>query len=158
MRTPCKGEVSGSNPDVGRGDISSRCIRWFIFNNVFYLLSIKSSYLSLYGLKKLEKSEKSCLEKSVLRPVLFLYAVKIRYGPTVLFDTVNIGPDDVINYLVWLWAITESDKGIWSRGMILALGARGPGFDPRNPPLHLLIYLKPSKYTKVHKCYKWHLL
>ena len=151
MRTPCKGEVSGSNPDVGKGGVSSYCLQWFIFKNVFYLLSIKSSHLSF--LKKLEKSEKSCLEKSVLRPVLFLYAVKIRYGPTVLFDTVNIGPDDVINYLVWLGDMTESDKGIWSRGMILALGARGPGFDPRNPPLHLPLYLTLSIYAKVNKYY-----
>ena len=29
--------------------------------------------------------------------------------------------------------------GIWSSGMILALGARGPEFEPRNPPFKIIL-------------------
>ena len=31
--------------------------------------------------------------------------------------------------------MSRHNKGIWSSGMILALGARGLEFDPRNAPL-----------------------
>jgi hypothetical protein len=35
---------------------------------------------------------------------------------------------------LWVCRARDIIPGIWSSGMILASGARGPGFDPRNPP------------------------
>ena len=35
--------------------------------------------------------------------------------------------------------------GIWSSGMILALGARGPEFDSRNAPIYIFVtFLVPT--------------
>ena len=37
----------------------------------------------------------------------------------------------------------------WSRGMILALGARGPGFKSRLSPLLLRFYVLIGRYVKI---------
>ncbi len=37
----------------------------------------------------------------------------------------------------------HSTTGLWSSGMILALGARGPEFEPRKPPIRVLLWVTP---------------
>ena len=40
----------------------------------------------------------------------------------------------------------------WSRGMILALGARGPGFKSRTSPCVLLLSVLPRRGTYIKRC------
>ena len=43
----------------------------------------------------------------------------------------------------------EARAAQWSRGMILALGARGPGFKSRLSPLLLRFYVLIGRYVKI---------
>jgi hypothetical protein len=52
-----------------------------------------------------------------------------------LFTT---SPSALKNLRLYLFGPPHSQLSVWSRGMIPASGAGGPGFDPRNGPFSLL--------------------
>ena len=47
-------------------------------------------------------------------------------------------------WVIYVYYITYKQAGIWSSGMILALGARGPEFDSRNAPISTIFFLVPN--------------